>query len=31
MAEMIKLAGADGFEFNAWHEQAFTPTRAGSS
>jgi carboxymethylenebutenolidase len=29
MAEMIKLAGADGFEFNAWHEQAFTPHKGG--
>ena len=29
MAETIKLAGADGFEFNAYHEQAFTPRKGG--
>ncbi|HEX3888665.1 MAG TPA: dienelactone hydrolase family protein [Phenylobacterium sp.] len=29
MAETIKLAGADGFEFNAYHEPAFTPRKGG--
>ena len=29
MAEMIKLAGADGFEFAAWHEPAMTPRKGG--
>ncbi len=29
MAEMIKIAGADGFEFNVWREAAFTPRKGG--
>jgi carboxymethylenebutenolidase len=29
MAETIKLKGADGFEFSAYHEQAFTPRKGG--
>src|SRR5476649_97602 len=29
MGETIKLAGADGFEFSAYHEQAFTPRKGG--
>jgi len=29
MAETIKLAGADGFEFCAYHEPAFTPRKGG--
>jgi len=29
MAETIKLTGADGFEFNAYHEPAFTPHKGG--
>ncbi len=29
MAESIRIAGADGFEFAAWHEQAFTPRKGG--
>jgi carboxymethylenebutenolidase len=29
MAETITLAGADGFEFQAYHEQAFTPRKGG--
>ncbi len=29
MAETITLAGADGFELSAWHEQAFTPHKGG--
>ena len=29
MAETIKLAGADGFEFAAYHEPAFTPRKGG--
>jgi carboxymethylenebutenolidase len=29
MAETITLAGADGFEFSAYHEQAFTPRKGG--
>ncbi len=29
MAETITLAGADGFEFSAYHEQAFTPHKGG--
>jgi carboxymethylenebutenolidase len=29
MAETIKIAGADGFEFTAYHEQAFTPRKGG--
>jgi carboxymethylenebutenolidase len=29
MAETIKIAGADGFEFAAYHEQAFTPRKGG--
>jgi carboxymethylenebutenolidase len=29
MAETITLAGADGFEFTAYHEQAFTPRKGG--
>ena len=29
MAETIKLAGADGFEFSAYHEPAFTPRKGG--
>ncbi len=29
MAETIKIAGADGFEFSAYHEQAFTPRKGG--
>ena len=29
MAETIKIAGADGFEFNAYHEPAFTPRKGG--
>jgi carboxymethylenebutenolidase len=29
MAETIKIAGADGFEFAAYHEPAFTPRKGG--
>ena len=29
MAETIKIAGADGFEFGAYHEPAFTPRKGG--
>jgi carboxymethylenebutenolidase len=29
MAETITLAGADGFQFSAYHEQAFTPHKGG--
>ena len=29
MAETIKIAGADGFEFAAYHEPAFTPSKGG--
>src|SRR5436190_2178197 len=29
MAETITLAGADGFEFSAYHETAFTPRKGG--
>jgi len=29
MAETIKIAGPDGFEFSAYHEQAFTPRKGG--
>ena len=29
MAETITLTGADGFEFSAYHEQAFTPHKGG--
>ena len=29
MAETIKLAGADGFEFAAYHEPSFTPRKGG--
>src|SRR5437762_4384880 len=29
MAETITLAGADGFQFSAYHEQAFTPHKRG--
>src|SRR5437899_11486199 len=29
MAETIKITGADGFEFNAYHEPAFTPRKGG--
>lgn len=29
MAETITLKGADGFEFSAYHEQAFTPRKGG--
>jgi carboxymethylenebutenolidase len=29
MAETIKIAGADGFEFNAYHEMAMTPRKGG--
>ncbi|MBL8555717.1 MAG: dienelactone hydrolase family protein [Phenylobacterium sp.] len=29
MGETIKLAGADGFEFTAYHEPAFTPHKGG--
>lgn len=29
MGETIKIAGADGFEFSAYHEPAFTPRRGG--
>jgi carboxymethylenebutenolidase len=29
MAETIKLQGADGFEFAAYHEPAFTPRKGG--
>src|SRR3954452_3691276 len=29
MAETITLAGADGFEFSAYHEPAFTPSKGG--
>lgn len=29
MAETIKIAGADGFEFTAYHEPAFTPHKGG--
>jgi carboxymethylenebutenolidase len=29
MSETITLAGADGFEFSAYHEQAFTPHKGG--
>src|SRR3954470_4983685 len=29
MAETIKLAGADGFEFTAYHEPAMTPRKGG--
>jgi carboxymethylenebutenolidase len=29
MAETIKVAGADGFEFSAYHEPSFTPRKGG--
>ena len=29
MAETITLTGADGFEFSAYHEPAFTPHKGG--
>jgi carboxymethylenebutenolidase len=29
MGETIKIAGADGFEFSAYHEPAFTPHKGG--
>jgi carboxymethylenebutenolidase len=29
MAETIKIAGADGFEFNAYHEPSMTPRKGG--
>lgn len=29
MGETIKIAGADGFEFSAYHEPAFTPRQGG--
>ena len=29
MGETIKLAGADGFEFTAYHEPSFTPRKGG--
>ena len=29
MGETIKIAGADGFEFTAYHESAFTPRKGG--
>jgi carboxymethylenebutenolidase len=29
MGETIKIAGADGFEFNAYHEPSFTPRKGG--
>ena len=29
MAETIKIASADGFEFAAYHEPAFTPRKGG--
>jgi carboxymethylenebutenolidase len=29
MGETIKIAGADGFEFSAYHEPAFTPSKGG--
>ncbi|HEY0436760.1 MAG TPA: dienelactone hydrolase family protein [Phenylobacterium sp.] len=29
MAETIRIAGADGFEFAAYHEPAFTPRKGG--
>lgn len=29
MGETIKLTGADGFEFSAYHEPAFTPRKGG--
>lgn len=29
MAETITIAGADGFEFSAYHEPAFTPRKGG--
>lgn len=29
MAQTITLKGADGFEFSAYHEQAFTPRKGG--
>jgi carboxymethylenebutenolidase len=29
MAETIRIAGADGFEFTAFHEPAFTPRKGG--
>jgi carboxymethylenebutenolidase len=29
MAETIKIAGKDGFEFSAYHEPAFTPRKGG--
>jgi carboxymethylenebutenolidase len=29
MAETLKIAGADGFEFSAYHEPAFTPRKGG--
>jgi len=29
MGETIKVAGADGFEFSAYHEPAFTPHKGG--
>src|SRR5215212_1287023 len=29
MAETIKMTGADGFEFTAYHEPAFTPRKGG--
>jgi carboxymethylenebutenolidase len=29
MGDTIKIAGADGFEFSAYHEPAFTPSKGG--
>ena len=29
MGETIKIAGADGFEFSAYHEPSFTPRKGG--
>ena len=29
MGETIKIKGADGFEFSAYHEPAFTPRKGG--
>ncbi len=29
MADTIKIAGADGFEFSAYHEASFTPRKGG--
>jgi carboxymethylenebutenolidase len=29
MADTIKIAGADGFEFSAYHEPSFTPRKGG--